>query len=54
MCDKEKMNIVTEVGIFGELNVKDPTAKEVNGTEENAELEALIAESIEKNKEIEA
>lgn len=52
MCDKEKMNIVTEVGVFGELNVKNPTAKEVNDGEDETDIDALIAESIEKNKTI--
>ena len=51
--NKEEFNIVTEVGVFGDLNIEDPTVKSVkkknnnNYTEE--ELDALIKESINSN-----
>ena len=53
MSNKEEFNIVTEVGVFGDLNIEDPTIKSVkkknntNYTEE--ELESLIKESINSN-----
>ena len=49
----EEFNIVTEVGVFGDLNIEDPTVKSVkkknntNYTEE--EIETLIKESISTN-----
>ena len=49
----EEFNIVTEVGVFGDLNIEDPTIKSVkkknntNYTEE--EIETLIKESINTN-----
>lgn len=48
------LSVVTEVGVFGSLNINDPTAKKVNkkDNDKDVELEALIQESIEHNKNI--
>lgn len=48
MCKtkNEEYNIVTEVGVFGDLNIEDPTSKKVK-TED--ELQELIKDSIEHN-----
>ena len=49
----EKLNIVTEVGTFGSLNIDDPTAVEVKkkkkGEYTEEELQELINESIAEN-----
>ncbi|MNV96481.1 hypothetical protein D3C71_1914970 [compost metagenome] len=39
--------IVTEVGIFGNLNIDDPTTKKVK--RKNTEIDELIAESTRAN-----
>lgn len=44
--EKEKYSVVTEVGDFGGVNIKDPTVKDV---EKEDDTEALIRESIEVN-----
>ena len=52
MCDCNELNIVTEVGMFGELNIEeDPTSKRVK--KKNEDLDALIEEAIITNKNIE-
>lgn len=45
----EELYVVTEVGMFGELDVQDPTKKKVKRKEEQ-DLEAIIAEGIAANK----
>ena len=53
MSNKEEFNIVTEVGVFGDLNIDDPTVKSIkkknntNYTED--EINELIKESINTN-----
>ena len=47
-----KLNILTEVGVFGELDIKDPTAKEVDGEEEQADINELISDAIQRNKNV--
>lgn len=52
MCNCNELNIVTEVGMFGELNIEeDPTSKKVK--KKNEDLDALIEEAIITNKSIE-
>lgn len=55
MDNKEKVQLsaITEVGIFGKLNIEDPTAKDVEPADEtNISVEALIDESIQQNKTV--
>jgi len=51
--DKKEYSIVTEVGVFGELNINDPTVKKVktknNGDLTEDELNGIINESIQNN-----
>ena len=47
--DDNEQCIVTEIGTFGSLNIKDPTKKKVTKTDE--ELQVLIEESIKVNNE---
>lgn len=46
----EELYVVTEVGMFGELDVQDPTKKKVKRKENEQDLEAIIAEGIASNK----
>lgn len=46
----EELYVVTEVGIFGELDVQDPTKKKVKRKENEQDLGAIIAEGIAANK----
>lgn len=46
----EELYVVTEVGMFGELDVQDPTKKKVKRKENEQDLEAIIAEGIAANK----
>ena len=46
----EELYVVTEVGMFGELDVQDPTKKKVKRKENEHDLEAIIAEGIAANK----
>jgi len=51
MLDNDsELCIITEIGTFGSLNIKDPTKKKVS--KEDEELQAIIEESIEMNKKI--
>ena len=55
--DKNKdLHIVTEVGIFGELDINDPTIKKIkNKNNENlseSDLQEMIQESIQNNSNI--
>ena len=43
----EELNIVTEVGVFGDLNIDDPTKKKVKKTDD--EMDALIESAIASN-----
>ena len=56
MSNKEEFNIVTEVGVFGDLNIDDPTIKSVkkknNTNYTDEEIETLIRESINNNANI--
>ena len=58
MDNKEQLHVVTEVGVFGELDVNDPTAKKVkkDGEEDSSDvaLEQLIEDSIKQNLEVDA
>lgn len=52
---KEDLNIVTEVGIFGNLNIEDPTItkiKKKNADLSEEELNKLIQESVRANANI--
>jgi hypothetical protein len=40
-------NIVTEVGVFGDLNINDPTKKKIKQKDED--IDTLIKEAVEKN-----
>jgi len=42
----EELCIITEVGIFGQLDIEDPTKKKVKKKDE---LEALIESSVKTN-----
>jgi hypothetical protein len=44
--DEGELHIVTEVGVFGELDLKDPTKKKV---QRSSEIEELIREASEEN-----
>lgn len=46
----EELYVVTEVGMFGELDVQDPTKKKVKRKENEQDLEAIIAAGIAANK----
>jgi len=47
--NNEELNIVTEVGVFGELDINDPTKKKVKSKEE---IDAMIQEAIIENSNI--
>lgn len=49
MTDKGDLYIVGEVGIFGELNIKDPTVTTVK--KKRKDIDALIEEAIKENQE---
>lgn len=46
----EELYAVTEVGMFGELEVEDPTKKKVKKKEEQEDIEAIIEAGIAANK----
>lgn len=46
---QEELAIVTEQGVFGELDVNDPTKRKVNTKEE---IDKAIKEAVEKNANI--
>jgi len=55
--DDNKLNIITEVGVFGSLNIEDPTVSGVKKRKNDiteAELNELIQESIQNNSNIES
>ena len=54
MPNKEEMSIVTEVGVFGSLNIDDPTVKKVKKKDDgqDMELDSLIEAAIEHNRNI--
>ena len=45
----EELNIVTEVGVFGELDINDPTKKKVKNKDE---IQKMIEEAIMENSQI--
>ncbi len=47
--NNEELNIVTEVGVFGDLDINDPTKKKVKNKEE---VDKLIQEAIIENSNI--
>lgn len=49
MNKNEELNIVTEVGVFGELDINDPTKKKVKNKDE---IQKMIEESIMENAKI--
>lgn len=51
MENTEELCVVQEVGVFGELDIKDPTKKKLKKKDEQ-DIDALIKESIEKNASI--
>ena len=60
--DYSDMNIVTEIGAFGSLNIEDPTIKKVKKKKENGEeddelitneqVSEIIDEAIRQNRDI--
>lgn len=51
----EELHIVTEVGVFGDLDIKDPTAKQIKRNTENlseAEMQTIINEAMQANANI--
>lgn len=54
MFDKDdNLNIVTEVGVFGELDINDPTAKKVKRKKtDNEDINKLIEDAISENSNI--
>jgi hypothetical protein len=47
---EDELCVVTEIGIFGTLNIPDPTKKKIN--KDDSELGVLIEESIQNNSQI--
>lgn len=47
----EELYAVTEVGVFGDLDVEDPTKKKVKRKEEEQDLEAIIEAGIAANRQ---
>ena len=48
--NNENLHILTEVGVFGDLDVDDPTAKKVNRNKnDDVDIDALIDSAIEDN-----
>ena len=43
-----ELSIVTEVGVFGDLNIENPTEKKIK---KGDDLDAVIAEAIKNNQE---
>lgn len=53
MESKETLVAVTEVGVFGDLDINDPTVTEVAQKKKDAEnLDDLIAEAVTENAKI--
>lgn len=54
MKENETLGIVTEVGVFGELDINDPTVTEVANKKKKSvdNIDEMIAESINANKNI--
>ena len=53
--EKEKQVIVTEVGVFGGLNIEDPSMSEINGKkkkQDSTDFDRMIAEAITENASI--
>ena len=49
MENNKEYSIVTEVGVFGDLNIEDPTAKTVKKKNDESSIDDLIADSIKAN-----
>ena len=49
MKPDEELNIVTEVGVFGSLDIDDPTKKKVNSKNGKTDLDEMIQEAIVEN-----
>jgi hypothetical protein len=49
--NENEFSILTEVGVFGELNIKDPTKRKIK-KDDTEDLEEMIQESIENNKNL--
>lgn len=50
MFEKDNdLSILTEVGVFGELDIDDPTAKKVKRKNDEEDIDKLIESSIEQN-----
>lgn len=47
--EKEELSVVTEIGVFGDLDIEDPTAIDVK--KKKKALDDMIEESISENKE---
>ena len=47
--DNKEYSVVTEVGVFGDLNIEDPTAKKVKKKNDEQSIDDMIAESIKTN-----
>lgn len=47
----EELYAVTEVGVFGELDMEDPTKKKVKRKEEEEDIQAIIEAGIRANRE---
>lgn len=47
MSQDNDLHVVTEVGVFGELNIDDPTKKKVKKANES--LDDVIAEAVQEN-----
>lgn len=45
--DKKQVQIVTEIGAFGGLNIEDPTI--VNVDTEDVDLDKIVKEALEKD-----
>lgn len=47
--DNKDLNIVTEVGVFGNLDIDDPTVKKVKRKDGETDIDDVIAEAIAEN-----
>lgn len=46
----DELHVLTEVGVFGDLDIDDPTAKKVKRKKtDNDDIEGMINDAIEKN-----
>ncbi len=49
MCENNDLHVVTEIGVFGELDVEDPTVNNVKKKNKDVNVDEIINEAIQEN-----